>query len=154
MCFRFVSFLLACPTQTQGDRVYAFVDFKSVEEASNAMALDGLVYSEAPLKIRRPTSYDMSTAILLGPTQPDPTMNLDGVEIVKPAVSASQQVVGTATTVPPNKLFIGGIPCDWASDKVKELLEPFGALKAFNLVMDKSTGNSKVGGRMAQVRTV
>jgi hypothetical protein len=29
--------------------------------------------------------------------------------------------------------------------QVKELLLPFGALKAFNLVMDKNTGNSKVG---------
>lgn len=27
---------------------------------------------------------------------------------------------------------------------MKELLLPFGALKAFNLVMDKNTGNSKV----------
>ena len=29
--------------------------------------------------------------------------------------------------------------------QVKELLLPFGSLKAFNLVMDKNTGNSKVG---------
>ena len=29
--------------------------------------------------------------------------------------------------------------------QVKELLLPFGALKAFDLVMDKNTGNSKVG---------
>ena len=28
--------------------------------------------------------------------------------------------------------------------QVKELLLPFGHLKAFNLVMDKNTGNSKV----------
>ena len=28
--------------------------------------------------------------------------------------------------------------------QVKDLLLPFGALKAFNLVMDKATGNSKV----------
>ena len=28
--------------------------------------------------------------------------------------------------------------------QVKELLLPFGSLKAFNLVMDKNTGNSKV----------
>jgi len=28
--------------------------------------------------------------------------------------------------------------------QVKDLLLPFGVLKAFNLVMDKNTGNSKV----------
>lgn len=30
--------------------------------------------------------------------------------------------------------------------QVKDLLLPFGVLKAFNLVMDKNTGNSKVRG--------
>ncbi len=30
--------------------------------------------------------------------------------------------------------------------QVKELLHPYGMLKAFNLVMDKHTGNSKVRG--------
>ena len=30
------------------------------------------------------------------------------------------------------------------SEQVKELLQPYGLLKAFNLVMDKHTGNSKV----------
>lgn len=30
--------------------------------------------------------------------------------------------------------------------QVKELLLPYGALKSFNLVMDKTTGKSKVGG--------
>lgn len=29
--------------------------------------------------------------------------------------------------------------------QVKEMLTPFGQLKAFNLVMDRGTGNSKVG---------
>ena len=33
--------------------------------------------------------------------------------------------------------------------QVKELLLPFGHLKAFNLVMDKNTGNSKVRGGTA-----
>ena len=32
----------------------------------------------------------------------------------------------------------------WMRTQVKELLLPFGHLKAFNLVMDKNTGNSKV----------
>lgn len=47
----------------------------------------------------------------------------------------------------PHKLFIGGLPCDWSEEQVKEMLLPFGQLKAFNLVMDRGTGNSKVGWR-------
>lgn len=35
-------------------------------------------------------------------------------------------------------------PCCFMLLQVKDLLLPFGVLKAFNLVMDKNTGNSKV----------
>ena len=35
-------------------------------------------------------------------------------------------------------------PCCFLLAQVKDLLLPFGVLKAFNLVMDKNTGNSKV----------
>jgi hypothetical protein len=37
---------------------------------------------------------------------------------------------------------------------VKELLLPFGSLKAFNLVMDKNTGNSKVLLRTSSLHAV
>ena len=43
----------------------------------------------------------------------------------------------------PNKIYIGGIPQYLESDQIKELLEPFGPLKSFHLVMD-SNGVSKV----------
>lgn len=42
------------------------------------------------------------------------------------------------------KIFVGGLPCHFSDEQVKELLAPFGALKSFNLVMDKTTGKSKV----------
>ena len=37
--------------------------------------------------------------------------------------------------------------------QVKEMLGPFGALQAFNLVMDKNTGNSKVSLAAADLST-
>ena len=43
----------------------------------------------------------------------------------------------------PNKIYIGGIPQYLESDQIKELLEPFGPLKSFHLVMN-SNGVSKV----------
>lgn len=36
----------------------------------------------------------------------------------------------------------GGLPCDWGDDSVKEVLAPYGPLRSFNLVMDKSTGGA------------
>eukprot|EP00887_Chlorella_sp_A99_P000027 scaffold16.g27.t1 len=174
------------PPQVQ-DKSYAFVEFRSVEEASNAMALDGVLFREN--YIRRPNNYDVNMAIMLGPTEPSPALDLAGLEIVRTVVADS-----------PHKLFVGGLPCDWTEDQarrggggrrrrrqapgargatrggvgrggvgrparvlpvaalparqpppppshhppqVKEMLMPFGPLKAFNLVMDRATGNSK-----------
>ncbi|PSC72366.1 splicing factor U2AF 50 kDa subunit [Micractinium conductrix] len=115
------------------DKGYAFVEFRSVEEASNAMALDGVKFRDAYLKIRRPNNYDITLALMLGPTDPNPAMEqLSGLDVVKTVVQDS-----------PHKLFIGGLPCDWSEEQVKEMLTPFGQLKAFNLVMDRGTGNSK-----------
>lgn len=119
------------PPQVQ-DRSYAFIEFRSVEEASNAMALDGVLFRDNYIKIRRPNNYDANLAIMLGPTEPSPVLDLSGLEIVRTVVADS-----------PHKLFVGGLPCDWTEDQVKEMLVPFGPLKAFNLVMDRATGNSK-----------
>jgi hypothetical protein len=61
-----------------------------------------------PLQVRRPNNYDMNVAVMLGPTEPDPTMDLTQLDIVKTVVQDS-----------PDKLFIGGLPCDWSEDQVR-----------------------------------
>jgi splicing factor U2AF subunit len=115
------------------DRAYAFVELRSVEEASNCMALDGVPFRDsARLRVRRPNNYDAAAAMLLGPTSPDPGM--DGSRL---------GAVRTAVPDTPHKLFMGGLPCDWDAVRVRALLAPYGTLTAFNLVMDKATGNSK-----------
>ncbi len=45
---------------------------------------------------------------MLGPPEPDPTMDLTALDIVKTVVLDS-----------PNKLFVGGLPCDWSEDQVR-----------------------------------
>jgi splicing factor U2AF subunit len=41
------------------------------------------------------------------------------------------------------KIFIGGLPANLEEGQVKDLLQTFGPLKAFNLVKDIGTGLSK-----------
>ena len=41
-----------CARCAAQDKGFAFVEFRSVEEASNCMALDGLAYNEFNLKVR------------------------------------------------------------------------------------------------------
>lgn len=49
---------------------YAFLEFRSVEEASNAMVFDGVVCCREALKVRRPNDYSLQHAKTLGPTEP------------------------------------------------------------------------------------
>ncbi|XP_057802010.1 splicing factor U2af large subunit A-like [Salvia miltiorrhiza] len=58
------------------EKKFAFVEMRSVEEASNAMALDGIIFEGAAVKVRRPSDYNPSLAATLGPTQPNPNLNL------------------------------------------------------------------------------
>ena len=60
------------------------------------------------MQIRRPNNYDPDVAMMLGPTTADPTMDLSALDIVKTVVVDS-----------PNKLFVGGLPCEWAEDQVR-----------------------------------
>lgn len=115
--------VLAC--QINLEKNFAFLEFRSVEETTLAMAFDGIMLQGQALKIRRPKDY-----------QPIPGI----------AVTQATHIPGVVSTVVPdtiNKVFIGGLPNYLNEDQVKELLSTFGELRAFNLVKDSATGLSK-----------
>ncbi|KAJ3194005.1 26S proteasome non-ATPase regulatory subunit 12 [Irineochytrium annulatum] len=104
--------------QINHDKNYAFIEFRTPEESSAAMALDGLPYQGQQLKIRRPKDYQA------------------------PAGTAGT-IASVSMADSPNKLFIGGLPSYLNDEQVMELLKSFGELRAFNLVKDTTTGLSK-----------
>ncbi|KAL5204465.1 hypothetical protein ABZP36_009336 [Zizania latifolia] len=116
------------------DKKFAFVEMRSVEEASNAMALDGIMLEGAPVKVRRPTDYNPSLAAALGPSQPNPNLNLAAVGLTPGSAGGLEG---------PDRIFVGGLPYYFTEAQVRELLESFGPLRGFDLVKDRETGNSK-----------
>lgn len=121
--------------QAQG---YALLEFKNPEDATNAMALDGMSMephgmdtssngdsngASKGLDIRRPKDY-------IVPTITDDTQNEGGV---------------LSTTVPDtqNKIGITSIPVYLDDEQMQELLQSFGELKSFVLVKDTSSGQSR-----------
>ncbi|VAI04857.1 unnamed protein product [Triticum turgidum subsp. durum] len=116
------------------DKKFAFVEMRSVEEASNAMALDGIMFEGAPVKVRRPTDYNPSLAAALGPSQPNPNLNLGAVGLTPGSAGGLEG---------PDRIFVGGLPYYFTEAQVRELLESFGPLRGFDLVKDRETGNSK-----------
>ncbi|KAK8844129.1 hypothetical protein IAR55_006923 [Kwoniella newhampshirensis] len=106
--------------QINNEKSFAFVEFRTPEEATAALQFDGVMYEGSPLRVRRPKDY----------AGIDPLMSTFGGSIA-PSVADS-----------PNKLFVGGLPTYLNDEQVMELLKSFGELKSFNLVKE-SAGVSK-----------
>lgn len=115
--------VLAC--QINLDKNFAFLEFRSIDETTQAMAFDGINFKGQSLKIRRPHDY-----------QPMPGM-------AENSISVPAGVISTVVPDSPHKIFIGGLPNYLNEDQVKELLMSFGQLRAFNLVKDTAFGLSK-----------
>jgi len=109
--------------QCNYEKSYAFVEFRSAEDATAAMAFDGIIFINGPLKIRRPKDYGGSESI-------GPSTHVPGI---------------VSTNVPDsiNKIFVGALPMYLNEEQVMELLKSFGDLKAFNLVREGGSGPSK-----------
>ncbi|XP_022185119.1 splicing factor U2AF 50 kDa subunit isoform X1 [Nilaparvata lugens] len=118
--------VLAC--QINLDKNFAFLEFRSIDETTQAMAFDGINFKGQSLKIRRPHDY-----------QPTPGMS----ESAAVNIPGTAGVISTVVPDSPHKIFIGGLPNYLNEDQVKELLMSFGQLRAFNLVKDSATGLSK-----------
>ncbi|GJU34036.1 splicing factor U2af large subunit B-like protein isoform X3 [Tanacetum coccineum] len=86
----------------------------------------------ARVKVRRPSDYNPSLAATLGPSQPNPNLNLGVVGLTPGGLEG------------PDRIFVGGLPYYFTKAQVRELLESFVALRGFDLVKDRETGNSKV----------
>lgn len=93
-----------------------------------------IFYQGAPVKVRRPTDYNPSLAATLGPSQPNPNLNLAAVGLTPGSAGGLDG---------PDRIFVGGLPYYFTETQIRELLETFGPLRGFDLVKDRETGNSK-----------
>ena len=114
--------------QINTEKNFCFLEFRTVEECTRALAFDGIQVKGQGVKLRRPKDY-----------QPMP-----GAEVEAP--TPQPYIPGVISTQVPdtvNKIYIGNLPNELDAEVVKELLTQFGALKAFHLVTDTNTGVSK-----------
>ncbi|CAL5183413.1 unnamed protein product [Lathyrus oleraceus] len=116
------------------EKKFAFVEMRTVEEASNAMALDGIVFEGVAVRVRRPTDYNPSLAAALGPCQPSANLNLSAVGLTAGTIGGAEGL---------DRIFVGGLPYYFTEAQMRELLQAFGPLRNFDIVRDKETGNSK-----------
>lgn len=122
--------------QVSKDKSFALLEFKQTSDATVALALDGITMEDEHtngsatngdtkgLSIRRPKDYIVPAVTDEVPYEPGVISNV---------------VVDT-----PNKISISSIPLYLTDEQVTELLISFGELKAFVLVKDNGTEESRV----------
>lgn len=140
------------------EKKFAFVELRTVEEASNAMALDGIMFEGVTVRIRRPADYNPAAAAPLGPSAPNPNLNLAAIGMDRQdQQAAAAQAMPNAQMMPPHlmaqvqaqqetgsdRIFVGGLPYHLTEHDCRELLGTFGVIRTFDLIKDRATGNSK-----------
>jgi len=120
------------------DKKFAFVEFRSVEECSNCMALEGILWRGSQLRVRRPNDYNPTEAASLGPTTPNPKLNLEAIGLGGAGCISSKEKDDSY-----DRIFIGGLPHFLTDNQVLDILRPFGEIKAFDLARDRVNGKSK-----------
>ncbi|KAH8398975.1 hypothetical protein KR222_006410 [Zaprionus bogoriensis] len=116
--------VLTC--QTNLDKNFAFLEFRSMDETTQAIGFDGIMYRGQSLKIRRPHDYHPVTSVRASSHEFSEKLS------ISPVVPDS-----------PHKIYIGGLPMCLNDEQVKELLVTFGQLRGFNLVKDTLTSENK-----------
>lgn len=98
--------VLAC--QINLDKNFAFLEFRSIDETTQAMAFDGINFKGQSLKIRRPHDYQPM------PGMTDGNSNVGNTNPVAPVSG----VISTVVPDSPHKIFIGGLPNYLNEDQV------------------------------------
>lgn len=118
---------------TNPERRYAFIQFRTPEEATQALDLDGISFRGQRLRLGA-ASHSGGNAPSGAVARP---MNVKRLHVERLGIVSTQVPDG------PHKIYIGGLPQALTDDQVKELLSTYGPLKAFFLFQDPATGLSR-----------
>ncbi|EDV56763.1 splicing factor U2AF 50 kDa subunit [Drosophila erecta] len=131
--------VLTC--QTNLEKNFAFLEFRSMDEATQALNFDGILFRGQVLKIRRPHDYQPVPSIRVSAMESYRSFRLPDNTVTHPPLAT----IPLSSIVPdsPNKIFVGGLPTCLGQDQIRDLLQSFGELKRLNLVKDTNTCLSK-----------
>lgn len=119
------------------DKSYALLEFKTSEDATNAMAFDGITMEADAMDTTNGSSIGEAQGLQIKRPK----------DYIVPAVTdATESEAGVLSNIVPdtqNKISITRIPVFLTEEQVQELLVAFGELKSFVLVKDTSSDQSR-----------
>ena len=125
--------------QISKDREFALLEFKTPTEATVALALDGITMDDGE---SMDTGYGAANGSAQGLSVRRPKDYI--VPSVNEETEYEEGVISPLVPDTPNKISITNLLLNLTDDQVIELLVAFGQLKAFILVKDQSTEESRV----------
>jgi len=127
------------------DKKFAFVEMRNPEEATTGLGLDGIVMRGMTLRIKRPSDYNPQLHGMAPSASRITPAPLAGAVGGGGGGGAAPFSGAISSQVPdgPNKIFCGGLPYTLSEGEVQELVSSFGQLRAFHLVKDRETQQSK-----------
>lgn len=123
--------------QVNNSQGYALLEFKTSEDATNAMALDGISMEPEGMDTSNGESNGTPKGLQIGRPKD---------YIVPTVTDETQHEAGVLSTVVPdtqNKISITNIPIYLNDEQMQELLQSFGELKSFVLVKDTASEQSR-----------
>jgi splicing factor U2AF subunit len=114
------------------EKNFAFLEFRTPEEASACIHFDGISYDGHTLRIRRPKDYAGG----------GPLVGSVGVGGAGGGGGGGLGMLGMQVPDTPNKVFVGGLPPYFAEDQVRDILLAVGPLKHFSLIRDQVCSNT------------
>ena len=124
--------------QISKDKSFALLEFKSSSDATVALALDGITMEDSDRMVTSNGSADAIGQGLSIRRPKDYIVPVTDDNIYEPGI-VSNVVIDTQ-----NKISVSNIPLYLTDEQVTELLVAFGELKAFVLVKDNGTEESRV----------
>lgn len=119
------------------DRKAAIAEFKTPEDATNALALSGIEMETEAMDTGNGTSNGTSKGLQIA--RPDDYIGPSAID----DASNEAGLFGIAVPDSPDKISISNIPTFLEEEQVQELLQSFGELRAFVLAKDGSSGQSR-----------
>lgn len=117
------------------DGYYAFVEFRSIEEAQAGYAFNDSCILGQPLKVGKPKNCAGNQPATVSGLQ---ALNMTAVGLNRISEEMASKILGGK-----GRLMISGLPHGLVVDECKKILEEFGKLKCLDMPKDPITGLTK-----------
>eukprot|EP00466_Bigelowiella_natans_P012072 jgi/Bigna1/128629/aug1.7_g3337 len=116
---------------------YAFIEFRTAEEAVQILNVGSLLYQGVQIHIGRPTGFDETKFQEAWGLRPQP-QQLDLAPL-----GVKRRAVGPTVEEGPGKIYAAGFPLKMYPEQIQEIFEAFGPLKGLYLPRDPLTQKMK-----------